>query len=210
MTLWPSTSRPFQVFQGLSRSCQAFQVRSGLEGLSRRPGQARGTRVSAPMVWPALKGGTSPGRWTPPGGGQSVVFRSSGHLGAFHFSIAFSMPSWVDLGSSFPPKSFQKSIPRCIVFAIDFWIDFLSMFARFWKPTWSHVGHFFAQNTATAKEPRVVFVGSICFFGFWAALAPSRPHFGSIWEGSGLAFGGCWCPCSLICSGLGNQLFQQC
>ena len=54
----------FQAFSGLSRSCQACQIRSGLEGLSRRPGQARGTGPPAPEVWPALKGGTSPGPWS--------------------------------------------------------------------------------------------------------------------------------------------------
>ena len=104
------------------------------------------------------------------------------------------VPTCLHFSSKNPPKSFQKSIPRCIVFSIDFCIDFSSILLRFWKPTWSHVGHFFVQNTATGNAPRVVFVGSMLFFDFLAVLAPSWPHFGSILEGSGVHFGGFWCP----------------
>ena len=54
---------------------------------------------------PDLKGRDLPRALDPPPAGrQSVVFRSSGHLGAFHFSIAFSMPLGIDLGSIFPPN----------------------------------------------------------------------------------------------------------
>ena len=77
---------------------------------------------------------------------------------------------------------------------IDFGIDFLSIFGRFWKLTWGHVGHFFAQNTAAEFKGRVVFVGSMLFFDFLVVLAPSWPHFASILEGSGLHFGGFWAP----------------
>ena len=83
------------------------------------------------------------------------------------------VPTCLHFSSKNPPNSFQKSIPRCINFSIDFRIDFSSIFLRFWRPTWSHVGHFFAQNTAIANAPRVVYVGSIFFFGFWGVLAPS-------------------------------------
>ena len=49
-------------------------------------------------------------------------------------------------------------------------------------PTWSHVGHFFAQSVARLNEQRVVYVGSMLFFDFLAVLAPSWLHFGSILE----------------------------
>ena len=33
-----------------------------------------------------------------------VLLRLFGHLDAIHFSFPFSMPSWIDLGSIFPPN----------------------------------------------------------------------------------------------------------
>ena len=104
------------------------------------------------------------------------------------------MPTCLHFSSKKSPKTFQKSIPRCINFSIDFCIDF--SLARFWRPTWSHVGHFFAQKSATLTKGRVVYVGPIFFFGFLGVLAPSWRPLGSIWEGSGLHFGGFWCPFS--------------
>ena len=100
------------------------------------------------------------------------------------------VPRCLHFASKNQPKSFQKSIPRCIVFSIDFCIDFSSILLRFGRPTWSHVGHFFAQKSATLSEGRVVCVGSVFFFGFLGVLAPSWRPLGSIWEGSGLHFGG--------------------
>ena len=35
----------------------------------------------------------------------------------------------------------KRSIPRGIKKLINFWIDFLLIWARFWKPTWNHIGH---------------------------------------------------------------------
>ena len=113
----------------------------------------------------------------------------------FEVGIDFCLilvPTWLHFSSQNPPKPFQKSIPRCIDFSIDFCIVFSSILLRFWKPTWSHVGHFFAQNTATLTKTRVFFVGSIFFFGFLDVLAPSWRHLGSIWEGSGLHFARFW------------------
>ena len=37
---------------------------------------------------------------------------------------------------------------------VDFCIDFFSILAQFWEPSWSHVGHFFAQNTGGLTEGR--------------------------------------------------------
>ena len=103
----------------------------------------------------------------------------------------------IDFGANMPPFSTknrpatsQKSIPRGIIFSTDFCIDFSTMLLRFWRPTWLHVGHFFAQNTATLTDILVFFVGSVFFFGFLGVLAPSWRPLGSIWEGSGLNFGG--------------------
>ena len=58
-------------------------------------------------------------------------------------SDAILVPTWLHFPSQNPPKSTKKSIPRCIKFWIDFSTDFSSMLARFWRPTWSHVGHLF-------------------------------------------------------------------
>ena len=63
---------------------------------------------------------------------------------------------------------------------IDFYIDFLSIFARFWRPTWGHVGHIFAQNGGTLWHAAPFFVGSMLFFDFLAILAPSWLHFGGV------------------------------
>ena len=109
------------------------------------------------------------------------LFFLKGKLGFFKKSLfevgidfcSILVPTCFHFASKNPQKSFQKSIPRCIVFSIDFWIGFSSILLRFWKPTWSHVGHFFAQNTAALFKGRVVYVGSIFFFGFWGVLVPS-------------------------------------
>ena len=107
------------------------------------------------------------------------------------------VPTCLHFASKNPPKSFQKSIPRCIVFSIDFCIDVSSILVRFGRPTWSHVGPFFVQKGATLNVTSVVYVGSVFFFGFWGVLAPPWRPLGSIWEGSGLHFGGFRCPFSL-------------
>ena len=49
------------------------------------------------------------------------------------------------------PKSLKKrkiSIPRGIIKLINFWTDLSSIFAAFWKPTWTHVGHLSRPKTA--------------------------------------------------------------
>ena len=58
------------------------------------------------------------------------------------------VPTWLHFPSQNPPKSFQKPIPGAINILIDFWMDFLSILAPTWDPTWGHGGHFFAQNGA--------------------------------------------------------------
>ena len=73
---------------------------------------------------------------------------------------------------------------------IDFNIDFLSILARFWRPTWGHVGHIFLQNGGPLWDAAPLFVGSMLFFDFLTLLAPSWRHLGSILEGLGLHFGG--------------------
>ena len=79
---------------------------------------------------------------------------------------------------------------------IDFGIDFLPILAPFWEPSWSHVGHFFGQNTAALTGPWGFFVGSSFLFNCLAVLAPfwlhfgaSGPHLGSIFEGFWFHFG---------------------
>ena len=46
------------------------------------------------------------------------------------------VPTWLHFGSQNPPKSSQKSIPRCIKFLIDFGIDFLSILEANLEPCW--------------------------------------------------------------------------
>ena len=79
------------------------------------------------------------------------------------------VPTWLHFASKNPPKSFQKSIPRCITFSIDFCIVFSSIWLRFWRPTWSHVGHFFYQKSAALTDGWVFFVGSVFFSVFWVS-----------------------------------------
>ena len=55
----------------------------------------------------------SPGLWTPGAAkGCYGLLQLFGYLDAIHFSIAFSMPSWVDLGSIFPPNLSPKIHPK--------------------------------------------------------------------------------------------------
>ena len=138
---------------------------------------------------------------------QGFFKKSLFEVGIDFWSIL--VPTCLHFSSKNPPKSFQKSIPRCIDFSIDVCIDFSSILLRFWKPTWSHVGHFFAQNTARLTKASGVYVGSIFFFGFWSVLAPSWCPLGSIWEGSGLHFGGFWCPFSSEFPSFLHPFFQQ-
>ena len=121
---------------------------------------------------------------------QKIALRS------WHRFLSILMPTCFHFSFKIPPKSFQKSIPRCIVFSIDFCIDSSSIFLRFWRPTWNHVGYFFAQNTAALTDAWVVYVGSIFFLGFWGVLAASWLPLGSICEGSGFHFAGFRCPFS--------------
>ena len=96
----------------------------------------------------------------------------------------FLLDFWCQHASIFLPKIHQNlsknrfqdaSIFRSIFAAI-----FSSILLRLWGPTGNHVGHFVAQNTATANAPRVVYVGSIYFFGFLGVLPPSWAPLGSI------------------------------
>ena len=68
---------------------------------------------------------------------------------AFKVDIDF----WSHFGTNLAPfwdekstKIDHKSTPRGIKKTIDFCIDFLSIFDRFWKPTWGHVGHSFGSK----------------------------------------------------------------
>ena len=90
------------------------------------------------------------------------------------------VPTCLHFASKNPPKSFQKSIPRCIVFLVDFRIVFSSILLRFWRSTWSHVGHFFVQKSATVTGGRVFYVGFTFFLNLLAVLAPSWRPLGSI------------------------------
>ena len=63
-------------------------------------------------------------------------------------------------------KFVLKSTPRSIKKTIDFCIGLLSIFDRFWRPTWSQVGHIFLQNGGTLWSAAPFFVGCMLAFGF--------------------------------------------
>ena len=46
------------------------------------------------------------------------------------------------------PKKRKIPIPRGIIKLINFGTDFSSIFAAFWKPSWTHVGHLSRPKTA--------------------------------------------------------------
>ena len=86
---------------------------------------------------------------------------------------------FIDFGANMPPFSLQKSTNTASKidlgrhhffdrFLHRFFIDF----ARFGRPTWRHVGHFFARNGGTLWHPPRFFVGSMFFFGFLAVPTP--------------------------------------
>ena len=111
------------------------------------------------------------------------------------------VPTWLHFDYQNPSKSSQKSIPRGINFLIDFGIEFLSIWARFWRPTWSHVGDFFDQNGGSVWRAALFFVGSMFFFDFGAHLAPSWLPFGRVGArffhflvDTGVDFGRFWGP----------------
>ena len=67
------------------------------------------------------------------------------------------VPTWLHFPSQNPPKSFQKPIPGGINFLIDFWMDFLSILAPTWDPTWGQVGAMlatFPAQDASKTPPR--------------------------------------------------------
>ena len=119
------------------------------------------------------------------------------------------VPTWLHFGSPNPPKSSQKSIPRGINFLIDFYIDFLSIFARFWRPTWNHNGQIFLQNGGSVSKTTPFFVRSMLCLDVGAFLAPSCRRLASIFEGVGLDFKSFWCPFSLFDECLRIQIFNK-
>ena len=69
------------------------------------------------------------------------------------------VPTCLHFPSQNPPKSFQKPSPGAINFLIDFWMDFLSILAPTWDPTWGQVGAMlatFPAQDASKTLPRRV------------------------------------------------------
>ena len=96
-----------------------------------------------------------------------------------------------------PPKSIWKSIVKGINFLIDSCIDFLLILARFWKPTWRHVGNFFGQNGCTLWCLPLFLPGSMFLSEFLAVLTsllPKMSRAASILNGFGLDLGMFWAP----------------
>ena len=97
--------------------------------------------------------------------------------------------TWLDFSTQNPPKSTQKSIPRGIKKMMHFCIDFLSILAPTWDPSWGHVGHFFRTRGGTMWNATFFFVALVFSFDFFAPRPDGVPHFGLP---SGLDFGGVW------------------
>ena len=132
----------------------------------------------------------------------------------FHrFFDAIFDASWLDfpsqLASQNPPKSLQNQILECIDVSIEVGIDFLTMWARFWKPTWRHVGHFFLQNVGPLWRDPLFFVGSMFFFRFLVILALSWRLLGSILGGRGSILKVFWKPFSSYLSSVGLHFFNS-
>ena len=98
-----------------------------------------------------------------------------------------------------PPFSLQKSTTIASKinlgrhqffdgFLHRFFIDFCSIWEANLAPCWPHFPSKWGDPVASAR----FFVGSMFFFIFFAVLAPSWRHLGSIWEGLGLDFGRFW------------------
>jgi len=84
-----------------------------------------------------------------------------------------------------------------IIFLIDSCIDFLLILARFWKPTWRHVGNFFGQNGCTLWCLPLFLLGSMFLSEFLAVLTSLLPKMlraASILNGFGLDLGMFWAP----------------
>ena len=121
------------------------------------------------------------------------------------FTCIFSsilVPTWLYFGSPNLAKSSQKSIPRGINFLIDFYIDLLSIFVRFWTPTWGHVDHIFAQNGGALWRAPVFFVVSMLFFDFFGHPGPLLAP---CWVGWGSSFSICWSILVSMLEGFGVQ-----
>ena len=134
--------------------------------------------------------------------------------------LAVLAPSWRHLGSisegsglhfpsQNPPTSLQNPILECIDVSIEVGIDFLTIWARLWKPTWRHVGHFFLQNVGPLWRDPLFFVGSMFFFRFLVILALSWRLLGSIWRGRDSILKVFWVPFSSYFSSFWTSFFQQ-
>ena len=106
----------------------------------------------------------------------------------------FSLPKSTKIFPKIDPKRHQI-FDRCLD-------RFLLIWARCWRPTWSHVGHFFAQKSAGLTDPGGLFIALPFFLLFRVLdpiLAPFWPHFGtfghhfaSILEAFGSMIAPCW------------------
>ena len=68
----------------------------------------------------------------------------------FEVNMQFGPQFGANLASFSFPKSTNippKSVPRCMIFLIDFCIDVYSILAPFWGPSWGHVGRQDAPKT---------------------------------------------------------------
>ena len=122
---------------------------------------------------------------------------------------AILVPTCLHFPSQNPPKSLQNPILECIDVSIEVGIDFLTSWARFWRPTWRHVGHFFLQNVGPLWRDPLFFVGSMFFCRFLVSLALSWRLLGSILGGRDSILKVFWVPFSSYFSSFWTSFFQQ-
>ena len=128
---------------------------------------------------------------------QKFVFRKS-----YRFFIDFGT-NMLSFSLRKSTKIDLKMIVKGINFLIDSCSDFLLILARFWKPTWRHVGNFFNQNGCTLWCLPLFLPGSMFLSEFLAVLTSLLPKMSraaprfwtvlsSILECFGLHFGSSW------------------
>ena len=103
---------------------------------------------------------------------------------------------WCQHASILPPKIHQNPSKNRFQDASFFRSIFASIFLRFCFDLGGQLGAMLATFSLKIRRPNLTpgsFMLGLSFFGFLGVLAASWRPLGSIWEGSGLHFGGFWC-----------------
>ena len=102
------------------------------------------------------------------------------------------VPTWLHFASPNPPKSFQKSIPRCTHFLIDFCIDFVRFWLHLGAQVEAMLATFSAKNGGSVACSR-----PFCCDGVFSPLfgPPGHlmdPSWGPFWQVFGFILAQFW------------------